>query len=337
MRNFRPFYSLRKLGGIFLLEHLNYTRRSRRFPVLENKKIRIVGFPSDLGASRRGVDMGPSAIRIANLGPRLRSLGYDVEDVGNVTVAVRESVAAGDSKIKFLPEITAATKALRDLTYEGLSQGRVPLTLGGDHSLAMGSIAGVTKFYAEQKKRIGVIWLDAHGDINTPETSGSGNIHGMPLAHCLGVGHKDLLALSEKTPMVDSSRTVLIGIRDLDPGERNAIRELGVRAFTMRDIDEMGMRNVIQEAIKIACNGTAGFHLSFDVDCMDPRDAPGVGTAVRGGTTYREGHLAMEILHDSGKMLSMDITEVNPVLDTSNQTAELAVEMVVSAFGKRIL
>jgi arginase len=306
--------------------------------MFENKKVRIIGFPSDLGASRRGVDMGPSAIRIANIGPRLRQLGYEVEDVGNVPIAVRESISGpSDSKIKYLKEIGDAAKALKERIYESLKDGRTPITLGGDHSLAIGSIAGVAKFYGEQKKKIGVIWLDAHGDINTPETSGSGNIHGMPLAHVLGTGHKDLLAIGDHTPMVDSSRTVLIGIRDLDPGERNAIREQGVRAFTMRDIDEMGMRNVIQEAIKIACNGTAGFHLSFDVDCMDPRDAPGVGTAVRGGTTYREGHLAMELLHDSGKILAMDITEVNPVLDTSNQTADLAAEMVLSAFGKRIL
>jgi len=284
------------------------------------------------------VDMGPSAIRIANVGPRLRQIGYEVEDVGNVPVAVRESIASvGESSYKYLKEIVAATKALKDQVYQSLKDGKVPLTLGGDHSLAMGSIAGVAKFYGEQKQKVGVIWLDAHGDINTPETSDSGNIHGMPLAHCLGVGHKDLLSIGDKIPMIDPSRAVLIGIRDLDQGERNAIREHGVRAFTMRDIDEMGMRNVIQEAIKIACNGTAGFHLSFDVDCMDPRDAPGVGTAVRGGTTYREGHLAMEILHDSGKMLAMDITEVNPVLDTSNQTADLAAEMVLSAFGKRIL
>lgn len=306
--------------------------------MLEDKKVRIIGFPSDLGASRRGVDMGPSAIRIAAVGPRLKQLGYDVDDVGNVQVAVRESVeGSGNAKLKYLPEIVAASKELRDRVYESLKAGRIPLTLGGDHSLAMGSIAGVTKFYGEKKQKVGVIWLDAHGDINTPETSGSGNIHGMPLAHVLGNGHKELLALSDKIPMIDSSRAVLIGIRDLDPGERNAIREQGVRAFTMRDIDEMGMRNVIQEAIRIACNGTAGFHLSFDVDCMDPRDAPGVGTAVRGGTTYREGHLAMELLHDSGKMLAMDITEVNPVLDTSNQTADLAAEMVLSAFGKHIL
>lgn len=307
--------------------------------MLEGKKIRIIGVPSDLGASRRGVDMGPSALRVANIGPRLRQLGYDVEDVGNIPVAVRESVAQAEKseKMRYLNEIVDASKHLKEKVYASLQDGRIPLVLGGDHSLAIGSIAGIAKFYGEQKKKIGLIWLDAHGDINTPETSLSGNIHGMPLAHALGAGHTELLSVCEKTPMVDPSRTVLIGIRDLDPGERNAIRELGVRAFTMRDIDEMGMRNVVQEAIRIATNGTAGFHLSFDVDCMDPSVAPGVGTAVRGGTTYREGHLAMEILHDSGKMLSMDVTEVNPILDTSNQTADLAVEIALSAFGKRIL
>lgn len=309
--------------------------------MLDCKKIRIIGVPSDLGASRRGVDMGPSALRVANVGPRLTQLGYDVEDVGNIPVAVRESIALPkpktEGKIKYLKEIVEASKALKEQTYQSLKDGRIPLVLGGDHSLAIGSIAGITKFYSENKKKIGLIWLDAHGDINTPETSLSGNIHGMPLAHALGAGNDELLAVCEKTPMVDPSHTVLIGIRDLDPGERNAIREMGVRAFTMRDVDEMGMRNVVQEAIRIASNGTAGFHLSFDVDCMDPSVAPGVGTAVRGGATYREGHLAMEILHDSGKMLSMDITEVNPVLDTSNQTADLAVEIALSAFGKRIL
>jgi len=302
------------------------------------KRVRIIGVPTDLGASRRGVDMGPSALRVANIGARLRALGYDVEDAGNVPVAVRESVLKPqDHSIKYLPEIVATDKILKEKAYTALKENRVPIVLGGDHSLAIGSIAGVTKYYAEQGKKVGVIWLDAHGDINTPETSQSGNIHGMPLAHCLGIGHKDLLAVGEQVPMVETSKTVLIGIRDLDPGEQNAIKKLGIKAFTMRDVDEMGMRNVIQEAIRIASDGTAGFHLSFDVDCMDPSEAPGVGTAVRGGLTYREGHLAMEILHDSGKILSMDITEVNPVLDTSNQTADLAVGMALSAFGKRIL
>jgi arginase len=306
--------------------------------MLENKRVRIIGVPTDLGASRRGVDMGPSALRVANIGPRLGRLGYDVEDLGNISVAVRESVAKPrETGIKFLPEIVAMAASLKEKVYVAFQEGRIPLVLGGDHSLAIGSIAGATKYFSEKNQRIGVIWLDAHGDVNTPETSQSGNIHGMPLAHALGIGHKDLLGVSEKIPMVDPSRSVLIGIRDLDPGEQNAIREMGVRAFTMRDVDEMGMRNVIQEAIRIATNGTAGFHLSYDVDSMDPSVAPGVGTAVRGGFTYREGHLAMEILHDSGKMLSMDVTEVNPVLDTSNQTADLAVEMALSAFGKRIL
>lgn len=306
--------------------------------MLENKNIRIIGFPSDLGASRRGVDMGPSAVRIANIGARVEQLGYKVQDIGNISVAVRESVRSEqDPKVKFLEEIIAASTALKEKAYQALKDGYVPIFLGGDHSLAIGSIAGITKFYAEQKKKIGVIWLDAHADINTPETSQSGNIHGMPLAHALGIGNKNLLAVGDKCPMVDPSRTVLIGIRDLDQGERNTIRELGVRAFTMRDIDEMGMRNVIQEAIRIASNGTAGFHVSFDVDGMDPSIAPGVGTPVKGGMTYRESHLAMELLHDSGKILSLDIAEVNPVLDISNQTADLAVEIVLSALGKRIL
>lgn len=309
--------------------------------MIKNKKIRIIGFPSDLGASRRGVDMGPSAMRVANMGPRLHEIGYDVEDIGNIQVAVRESIAVvrqdPKSKMSYLKEITEASRALKEKTYEALQAGRIPLVLGGDHSLAIGSIAGIAKFYAEQKKKIGIIWLDAHGDINTPDTSLSGNIHGMPLAHALGQGHKDMLAVFDQNPMVDASRSVLIGLRDLDPAERSAIKEMGVRAFTMRDVDEMGMRNVVQEAIRVATNGTAGFHLSFDVDAMDPSVAPGVGTAVRGGITYREGHLAMEILHDSGKMLSMDVAEVNPVLDTANQTADLAVEMALSAFGKHIL
>jgi len=306
--------------------------------MLNKKSVRIIGVPTDLGASRRGVDMGPSALRVANLGPRLVKLGYEVEDIGNIPVAVRESIVSPqESGYRFLPEILAFVTDLKEKVYQSFKDGRVPLIIGGDHSLAIGSIAGATKYFGEKKKKIGVIWLDAHGDINTPETSQSGNIHGMPLAHGLGIGHKDLLAISEKNPMVDPSRTVLIGIRDLDPGEQNTIREMGVRAFTMRDVDEMGMRNVIQEAIRIACNGTEGFHLSFDVDSMDPAVAPGVGTAVRGGFTYREGHLAMELLHDSGKMLSMDITEVNPIIDTSNQTADLACEMALSAFGKRIL
>lgn len=305
--------------------------------MLENKNIRIIGVPSDLGASRRGVDMGPSALRIANLGSRLVKIGYDVEDIGNVPVAVRESLSEEHQKNKFLNEILAFSKEIKSSTYKALKDGRVPLVIGGDHSLAIGSIAGVTSYYAEKKSRIGVIWIDAHGDINTPDTSPSGNIHGMPLGHAVGVGAKELLALGNHHPMIDPSRSVLIGIRDVDAGERKLIRELGVRAFTMRDIDEMGMRAVTQEAIRIASNGTCGFHLSFDIDSMDPSLAPGVGTASRGGLSYREGHLAMEIIHDSGKMLSMDIAEVNPVLDISNQTADLAVELAMSAFGKRIL
>jgi arginase len=293
--------------------------------MFENKNIRIIGVPTDLGASRRGVDMGPSALRIAQIGPRIGALGYDIEDMGNVPVPVREAIRKPQpTGIRYLPEIVDTSLRTKEAVYNACKDGKIPLVLGGDHALAIGSIAGVTKFYGEQKKKIGVIWLDAHGDINTPETSASGNIHGMPLAHSLGIGHPDLLKISESVPMVDVSKAVLIGIRDLDPGEQKTIREMGVRA-------------VIQEAIRIATNGTEGFHLSFDVDSMDPSVAGGVGTPVRGGFTYREGHLAMEILHDSKKMLSMDITEVNPVLDSMNQTADLAVEMALSAFGKNIL
>lgn len=302
-----------------------------------NQNIRIIGMPTDLGASRRGVDMGASALRIAQLGEKLSHLGYDVEDVGNIPVAIRESVKLTDTRIRYLPEIFESSKQLKDVVYHSLKESRFPLILGGDHSLSLGSVAGVSRFYHERGERIGIIWIDAHGDINTPDTTISGNIHGMPLAHILGLGNNQLLSLFSTNPVVDPARVVLIGIRDLDPGEKATIQKLGVRTFTMRDIDELGMRTVLQEAIRTASTGTAGFHLSFDVDGIDPTIAPGVGTPVRGGLSYREGHLAMEMLHDSQKILSMDLAEVNPVLDIANQTADLAVEFVLSAFGKRIL
>jgi arginase len=294
--------------------------------MLGNSQIRIIGMPTDLGASRRGVDMGASAMRIAQLGERLGELGYNVEDIGNIPVAIR-----------YLPEILESSRQLKDATYTTLKDNRIPLVIGGDHSLSIGSIAGISKFYFERNERIGIIWIDAHGDINTPDTTISGNIHGMPLAHVLGRGHPQILSLFAANPIVDPSRVVLIGIRDLDPGERTTIKELGVRTFTMRDIDELGMRAVMQEAIRTASAGTAGIHVSFDVDGIDPTVAPGVGTPVRGGLSYREGHLVMEMLHDSQKVISMEVAEVNPVLDTANQTADLAVEFVLSAFGKRIL
>lgn len=304
---------------------------------MKNRKIRVMGVPMDLGASRRGVDMGPSAIRVSQIGPRLRQLGYEVVDSGNVSVSVQESIQEGNPRAKFLNEILTTGRELGKRTYEALKQGETPLVLGGDHSIAMGSVSGISRYFHEKGQKIGIIWLDAHGDINTPDTSQSGNIHGMPLAHILGIGDPELLEISPLRPMVDPSKAVLIGCRDLDAGEKDAIKRLGVACYTMRDIDEKGLGSVMKEAIRIASEGTVGFHVSFDVDWMDPSVAPGVGTPVRGGATYREGHLAMEWIHDSGKMVSLEVTEVNPILDTANTTAQLATEMICSAFGKRIL
>jgi arginase len=300
-------------------------------------RVKIIGVPMDLGASRRGVDMGPSAIRIAKIGPRIAALGHEVQDGGNVAVHIAESVHYGESERKYLPEIAEACRRLAAETYRARQEGFIPLVLGGDHSIAIGSVAGVSRHCRERGERLGLIWLDAHGDINTPETSLSGNIHGMPLAHILGLGAPELLEIGGERPMVDPSRAALVGVRDLDPGEREIIRRTGIKTFTMRDIDERRLRSVMEEAIAIATAGTAGFHVSFDVDWIDPSDAPGVGTPVPGGATYREGHLAMEMIHDTAKMVSIEIVEVNPVLDHENETAALATEMTLSAFGKKIL
>ena len=301
------------------------------------KKICIIGVPMDFGASRRGVDMGPSAIRIAQVGQKLRAMGYEVVDRGNVEVQVRESIAESNAKAKFRSEITEVLKRLKEMTRAAMKNGEIPLVLGGDHSIALGSVAGVSEFYQAQGKKIGMVWLDAHADINTPETTISGNVHGMPVAHLMGFGDEVLLSVSSMRPIVDPSKVALVGLRDLDEGEKQTIKTRGVHAFTMRDIDELGMREVMKRAIAIATQGTEGFHLSFDMDFMDPSVAPGVGTAVAGGATFREGHLAVEMASDSGKMISMEVTEVNPVLDSRNMTADLAAGMILSAFGKRIL
>jgi arginase len=300
-------------------------------------RVKIIGVPMDLGASRRGVDMGPSALRISQIGRRIADLGHEVKDGGNVAVHIAESQHYGPSESKYLPEIAEACWKLSAETFRALQEGFTPLVLGGDHSIAIGSVAGVSRYYRERGERIGLVWLDAHGDINTPETSPSGNIHGMPLAHILGLGVEDLVRIGGERPMVDPSRAVLVGVRDLDPGERDTIRRVGIKVFTMRDLDERPLRAIMEEAIAIASNGTAGFHVSFDVDWIDPSDAPGVGTPVWGGATYREGHLVMELIHDSGKMVSAEVVEVNPVLDHENETAVLATEMVLSVFGKKIL
>ncbi len=301
------------------------------------RKIRVIGVPLDLGQSRRGVDMGPSAVRVAGLEARLEELGHIVEDGGNVAVAIPEQKKEGDPHAKYLKEITATCTKQADLVIKALEEGIVPLVLGGDHSVGAGTVSGVAEFFRRQNKKIGLIWIDAHTDINTPESSPSGNVHGMPLAAIMGLGPPELANILNFSPKVSPDNCVLVGVRDIDAIERENVRRSGIHVFTMRDIDERGMRNVMETAVRIAGDGTAGYHISLDMDWVDPEDAPGVGTPVRGGATYREGHLAMEIIADHGQMLSFEIVEVNPVIDEHNRTADLAVELALSAFGKKIL
>ncbi|HEX7961622.1 MAG TPA: arginase [Terriglobales bacterium] len=302
------------------------------------KKIRVIGVPLDLGQSRRGVDMGPSAVRVAGLEARLEVLGHRVEDAGNVAVAIAEMKKEGDPHAKYLKEITATCLKEAELVLKTLEQGMVPLVIGGDHSVAAGTVSGVAEFHRRQNAKIGLIWIDAHGDLNTPETSPSGNVHGMPLAAILGLGPPELANIFDWSPKIAPENCVIIGVRDIDMTERENIRRAGItEVYTMRDIDERGMRTVMEEALRTAGRGTAGYHISLDMDWIDPEDAPGVGTPVRGGATYREAHLAMEIIADHGRMLSFEVVEVNPVIDEHNRTANLAVELAMSAFGKKIL
>ena len=302
-----------------------------------NETVTLIGVPLDLGAGRRGVDMGPSAFRLADIHQTVRDLGYDVIDAGDVEVAVRETRDPGDPRMKYLAEIRATCEALRDRVGGALQAGSVPVVLGGDHSIAMGTIAGVSRFHRERGRKIGLIWFDAHGDMNTAETSPSGNIHGMPLAVALGIGEPSLTGLSGASPMVDGARAAVVGLRDVDIAERAKIKASGIGAFTMRDIDERGMRAVMVEAIERATSGTAGVHVSFDLDGVDPDLAPGVGTPSPGGLSYREAHLAMEMLADTGKVLSAELVEVNPILDRQNGTARLGVGLLASLLGKKIL
>jgi arginase len=304
---------------------------------MRHSKIKIVGAPLDLGASRRGVDMGPSALRLASLNAKLEALGYQVEDLGNVAVAQQESTPTGRDNAKYLPQIARSCETLAQTVGKIAADGDFPLILGGDHSVAVGTVAGLAHTFRAREEHIGVLWIDAHSDMNTPETSPSGNIHGMPLACCLGRGPKELTHIFGYGPKLRSRDVVLIGLRDVDITERSLVRNSGVTAFTMRDVDERGLRSVMSEALSIVTDRTAGFHLSFDMDVLDPDEAPGVGTPVRGGITYREAHLAMEIICDCDRMLSMEVVEVNPVLDVANRTALLAVELITSVMGKKIL
>jgi arginase len=301
------------------------------------RRIRILGVPLDLGASRRGVDMGPSAMRVAGLEARLEALGHQVCDGGNIRVEIAETQASGSKHARYLAEIAKTCTRTAKAVVKTLEEGMTPLLLGGDHSLAAGSVSGVAEFYRRRGEKVGLLWIDAHSDINTPETSPSGNVHGMPLAALLGLEPEPLGKIFGWAPKIAAENTVLLGVRNIDAAERENIHRAGVaQVYTMRDIDERGMRTVMEEALRVAGNGTAGYHVSLDMDWIDPEDAPGVGTPVRGGATYREAHLAMEILADDGRLLSFEIVEVNPVIDEHNRTADLAVELACSAFGKKI-
>jgi arginase len=301
------------------------------------QKVRIIGVPMDLGQSRRGVDMGPSALRVAGLQARIKQLGLQVEDVGNIEVKQPEEMPIGEKRAKYLQEIAETCNDLALAVEKSLGEDFLPLVLGGDHSIASGVAAGVSDFYRKQKKEIGYIWLDAHGDMNTPESSPSGNVHGMPLAAIMGYGAPELVDLLGFKPKAEPGNIVIVGARDLDAQERKIVKKSGVHVFTMRDIDERGMREVMSDALKYAMDDTAGVGVSLDMDFVDPSDAPGVGTPVRGGVTYREAHLAMEMIADSEALVSMEIVEINPVIDEHNRTALLGVELVLSALGKKIL
>ena len=304
---------------------------------MRQSHIAIIGAPLDLGQGRRGVDMGPSAMRVANLNARVASLGYTVEDLGNVEVEQAEALHEGDASARYLSQIAATCGRLAGVVGQALSRGSVPLVLGGDHSVAVGTVSGVSQYFRGRGQAAGLIWLDAHADMNTPASSPSGNVHGMPLACILGMGPPELTGLSGYRPMIAAHNAVIVGLRDVDQLEKPHVRESGIKVYTMRDIDERGLRTVMEEAIRLASDGMAGFHLSLDMDFVDPQHAPGVGTPVRGGSTYREAHLAMEMICDCGQMVSMEVVEVNPVIDEVNRTADLAVELVMSALGKRIL
>ena len=316
------------------LEH----RRMKEEPLPgSGKTVGIAGVPLAFGQSMLGVELGPAAIRVAGLASGIASLGYEVNDRGDVRVERPRTYPREGEKLKYLNEVFATCSALASETESIVDAGEIPLTLGGDHSIAIGSLSGITKAYRERGQTLGLIYLDAHADMNTEETTPSGNIHGMPLAVLLGFGPPELVAIGGQGPKFDINACAHVGARDLDPGERKLIKETGIRFFTMREIDERGLTLCIDEAIEIASRGTDGFAVTFDVDVLDPGDAPGSGTLVRGGITYREAHLAMEKIAESGGMRSLEIVEVNTALDVNNRTAELAVELILSALGKTIL
>ncbi len=297
-------------------------------------QIDLIGVPLDFGAGRRGVDMGPSAIRYAGLRQGLEELGHQVTDYGNIMVPLAETCEVGDPKLKYMEPIVGVAQRLAERVATTMAEQRLPLVLGGDHSLALGSVMGATR-----GRKLGLIWLDAHGDFNTHETSPSGNIHGMPLAAICGHGASPLVTLGGALPpgaKLDPHNVAIIGARDIDPAERRLLRASGVAVYSMEAIDRLGINEVVHRAIETACRGTDGIYLSLDLDGIDPMFAPGVGTPVSGGLTFREAHLAVELVAETKRLVGVDLVEVNPILDRTNMTGELAVQLALSAFGKRI-
>jgi len=301
------------------------------------KPVHIIGVPLDLGGSRRGVDMGPSALRIAGLGERLAALGFSVVDKGDLPTPIPEMRQRSDERKKFIGDIAQVCDLLYESATASLAEGAMPLVLGGDHSLAAGSVSASAGWARTKHQPLGLLWIDAHGDMNTPATSTSGNVHGMPLAALLGPEPAELAMIGGRPPKIDPAQAVLVGVRNLDEREKIAVRESRVHVFTMKDIDRQGIASVVEQAVGLAGQGTAGIHVSFDMDVCDPSIAPGVGTPVKGGLDYREAHLLMEIIADSGLLTALDIVEINPTLDVRNMTAQLGAELVLSALGKRIL
>ncbi len=300
-------------------------------------KISIVGVPMDLGADRRGVDMGPSALRYADLNERLQALGYEVEDLGDLDVIIPETRHFGDPHAKYLREIADACSHLANLVLEIHTNERTPIVLGGDHSIAVGTVSGMAESFRRQKRKIGLMWFDAHADFNTPQISPSGNVHGMPMAAIMGYGPIELTHVFGFAPKIQPQHAVMIGIREVDPQERELVKKSGVRVFTMKEIDRRGIGSVMDEALSIVTKDTDGFSVTLDADFLDPYESPGVATPVRGGADYREAHLAMEMVADTKKMVSFEITEINPILDVHNKTAHFGMELILSAFGKQIL
>jgi arginase len=302
------------------------------------KTIHIIGVPLDLGGGRRGVDMGPSAFRIAGLGERITALGYTVVDKGDLPAPIPETRELRDERKKYIRDIAKVCQKLYQSSLQSLDEGAMPLVLGGDHSLAAGSV-GAAADWAKRTRDLpmGLLWVDAHGDMNTPATSLSGNVHGMPLAALLGPEPAELSRIGTMSPKVLPAHTVIIGVRNLDDREKVAVRDSHVHVFTMKDIDRQGIASIVEQALNLAGNGTAGIHVSFDMDVCDPQIAPGVGTPVKGGLDYREAHMVMEIVADSGLLTSLDMVEANPTLDLQNTTAQLGTELVLSALGMKIL